>query len=125
MGGANIKSNQTLKVRREDNGVESIIANFAGLSLARIKPLERGPNKENNGGWTNSNQFNGVFGSHQGDKGMWELSSDKTPDQLEGTTVGDNGACIMHLEEHGGIEVQVEGAVLELAEPSKEPVSDQ
>ena len=109
----------------EDNGVESTLANFSRSSLARIKPSGGGPNKENNGGWTNSNKFSGVFGSHQGDTSMWELSTDEPTDHFEGATSGDYGTCNMHLEEHGVVEVQAKGAELELAEPGKEPVSNQ
>ena len=110
---------------REDNGVESTLANFSGSSLARIKPIGGRPNKENNGRWTNSNKFSGVFRSHQGDTSMWELSTDKPTDHFEGVTSGDYGTCNMHLEEHGVVEVQAKGVELELAKSSKEPVSNQ
>ena len=56
---------------------------------------------------------------------MWELSTDKPTDHFEGVTSGDYGTCNMHLEEHGVVEVQAKGAELELAEPSKESVSNQ
>lgn len=111
--------------RREDNGVESIIANFSRSSFAHIKHLGGGPNKENHGGRSHNNKFNGVFGSKKIDSDMWELPADKLVDQFKGTAFGDSGACGMHLEEYGDIEVQAEGAELELAKQSKESVLDQ
>ena len=104
--------------KREDNGVESTITNFAGSSFAQIKPLGGGLNKENLGGRSISKKFNGVFGSYQVDSNLQELATDKSADQLKGAAIGDFGACDMHFEEQGDNEVQVEGAGLEFAEPS-------
>ena len=111
--------------KREDNGVESTITNFAGSSFAQIKPLGGGLNKENLDGRSISKKFNGVFGSYQVDSNLQELATDKSADQLEGAAIGDFGACEMHFEEQGDNEVQVEGAGLEFAEPSQELVSGQ
>nr|POE45885.1 hypothetical protein CFP56_40923 [Quercus suber] len=66
--------------RREDNEVESIVAKFSGTSFAHIKHLGGGSNKENLGGRTSSNKFNGVFGSKKIDSDMWELPVDKSVD---------------------------------------------
>ena len=105
--------------------MESTIVNLSRSSFAHIKHLGGGPNKENHGGRSHNNKFNGVFGSKKIDSDMWELPANKPVDQFEGTTFGDFGACGMHLEEYGDIEVQAEGAELELAEQSKESVPGQ
>ena len=97
-----IPNGQFVSSKREDNGLESTISNFAGSSFAQIKPFGEGSNKENLGRRTNSNKFNGVFGSHPVDSGMWEIPTNKSFDQLEGAVNGDYGACNMHLEEQGG-----------------------
>ena len=91
--------------RKEDNRVESTIANFTRMSFTHIKHFGRGPNNENHGRRANSNKFNGVFGSNKVDSDMWELPANKPVDQLEGIAFENFGACDMHLEEHGDIEV--------------------
>lgn len=97
-----ISNGHSVSSRREDFELEGTFANFVGSSFAQIKPIGGGSNKENFGGRTNGNKFSGVFGSHQDDSVMWEISINKSSDQLEGAAVGDDGAYDMHLGEQGG-----------------------
>ena len=119
-----ISNGRSNNCRRENFGVESTIANFTRSFLTRIKPVGGGLNKENSGGWSISIKFNGLFGSNQVDSDLRELPTDKSSDQLKGTVNGDSGACDMHYEEQGGIEVQVKGAGLGTAEPIQELLSN-
>ena len=119
-----ISNGRSNNSRRKNLGVESTIAKFTRSSLTRIKPAGGGPNKDNSGGPPISSKLNGVFGSYQVDSDLRELPTDKSSDQLKGTANGDSGACDMHYEEQGGIEVQVKGAGLGTAEPIQESLSD-
>lgn len=58
-----ISNGQPVSSKREVNGLESTITNFAGSSFARIKPFGGGSNQENLGGNANSN------------KGLWKQSN--------------------------------------------------
>ena len=119
-----ISNGRSNNSRRKNLGVESTIASFTGSSLTRIKPTGGGPNKENSGGRPISSKFNGVFGSNQADSDLRELPTNKSSDQLKGAANGDYGACDMHYEEQGGIEVRVKGAGLETDDPIQESLSD-
>nr|POE92097.1 hypothetical protein CFP56_29641 [Quercus suber]POF04382.1 hypothetical protein CFP56_64543 [Quercus suber] len=83
----------------KSSGVESTITKFARANFAKIKPVGGNKNKENVRDADLNNKFDGVFGSHHSNPNMWGKPPNHSPNNIQGGTDGDNGACDMLVED--------------------------
>ena len=103
--------------------MESTVTKFAGANLAKIKPSGGNTNKENVRKTDLNNKFDGVFGSHHSNPNVWGKHPNQSPNNVQGSTNGDIGACDMLVKDRGNGQDQHEEFELEVAESSKEPTS--